>query len=216
MACLTISQARAFTEESCKSPSQTYVKHQKLALPLFAMRSPGCYLPPLCASSPLFWSVKESVSKLLPSANSSSITSKMEHDHALHGDDSEEEAGYVAVYDDEDGVQVELDGGEAEGGSMNGEDNEDEVDDYEQAEDEDDDDEAAALPRHDNDEPDLDFDPVPSSEDTRTEEEIEAIQSEIQELEAEIDIGKQYRLIDRLGEGALACAVSLYLSCLFG
>lgn len=60
-------------------------------------------------------------------------------------------------------------------------------------------------PNSDGDEeaPQLEWDsePQPSSEDTRTDEEIEAIQTEIQELESEINIGKKYRIIDRLGEG---------------
>lgn len=47
------------------------------------------------------------------------------------------------------------------------------------------------------------LDQNPSSEDTRTEEEIEAIQHEIAELESEINISKQYKIIDRLGEGGL-------------
>lgn len=41
----------------------------------------------------------------------------------------------------------------------------------------------------------------PSSDDLRTEEELDAIRYEILELEAEVQIGKRYRIVDRLGEG---------------
>jgi hypothetical protein len=40
-----------------------------------------------------------------------------------------------------------------------------------------------------------------SSEDCRKDEELEAIRHEIAELESEIDISKQYKIVDRLGEG---------------
>ena len=50
---------------------------------------------------------------------------------------------------------------------------------------------------------DEDEDGAPSSEDNRTEEEIEAIQYEIYELLENIDISKRYKIIDRLGEGQL-------------
>lgn len=41
-----------------------------------------------------------------------------------------------------------------------------------------------------------------SEEDCRQDEELEAIRHEIAELEQEIDISKQYKIVDRLGEGA--------------
>lgn len=44
----------------------------------------------------------------------------------------------------------------------------------------------------------------PSSEDHRTEEELEVIRYEMLELESEIPISKQYRLVDRLGEGTFS------------
>lgn len=43
-----------------------------------------------------------------------------------------------------------------------------------------------------------------SSEDCRKDEELEAIRHEIAELESEIDISKQYKVVDRLGEGECA------------
>lgn len=43
-----------------------------------------------------------------------------------------------------------------------------------------------------------------SSEDCRNDEELEAIRHEIAELEQEIDISKQYKIVDRLGEGVLS------------
>lgn len=43
--------------------------------------------------------------------------------------------------------------------------------------------------------------PALSSGDPRDDEELEAIRNEIAELESEIDISKQYKIVDRLGEG---------------
>ena len=46
-----------------------------------------------------------------------------------------------------------------------------------------------------------DLQAVPSSEDTRSEGELESIRYEIFELEAETQVGKRYKIVDRLGEG---------------
>lgn len=78
------------------------------------------------------------------------------------------------------------------------EDEQDEENDSDENDDEED-------PEHD-DEPEVDegllqFMEDLSSEDLRSEEEINAIRYEIAELESEIQISKRYKIVDRLGEG---------------
>lgn len=58
---------------------------------------------------------------------------------------------------------------------------------------------------------------VPLSEDDRTEEEKQVVEEEIAQLEAELNISKKYRIVDKLGEGALVqrrCEVDIGMSSL--